>query len=256
MPGVITNKGGVSLPNLTMIGRPMGPDLQLKCDRTQLETFSDVDAIAGIITADSSITEVLNIVSYLISTGSGTRNFTNLVDTGNSVHKPDPAAGGAPTSGGIDPTTGYYADMDAAPMVLADTDPFLYRTTGAANVPTTPIIDIDNFTPSDQAAAGSIFIPVSIIKRRGGRATVAADDPDLFEVTTTTRTIPAVTPGPAATPLLSDCVKQMILILMQTRDIFGPKGWTNLFTKVKGGGGSSKKHTHRRHRRRYSSKQY
>jgi hypothetical protein len=53
---------------------------------------------------------------------------------------------------------------------------------------------------------------------------------------------------------MSDCVKQMINILENTRTIFGPKGWTALFNKVKGGGGA--KRTHRQHRRRYSSKQY
>ena len=243
----ITNKGGVDNSKLIAVGRPLGPDLQLKCDRAQLTTFSQDAAIAGIITADSSITEVLNIVSYLISTGGAARTFANLVDTGNSVHT-DPA-----TSGSIDPATGFY-NSDGAGPVLAATDPFLYTPTGAQPVATTPIINITDFTPATQAA-GNIFIPVSIIKRRGGRTGATDDDPNLFD-NTPTRTIIADAPGPAATPLLSDCVKQMILILMQTRDIFGPKGWTNLFTKVKGGGGSSKKHTHRRHRRRYSSKQY
>ena len=245
---LITNKGGVDNTKLIAVGRPLGPDLQLKFDKDQLTTFSQDAAITGIIAEDSSITEVLNIVSYLISTGGAARTFANLVDTGNSVHT-DPA-----TSGSIDPATGFYNSDGAGPVTPA-TDPFLYTPTGAQPVATTPIINITDFTPAPQAA-GNIFIPVSIIKRRGGRDGLASDDdPSLFD-TTPTRTIVANTPAPTAIPLLSDCVKQMILILMQTRDIFGPKGWTNLFTKVKGGGGSSKKHTHRRHRRRYSSKQY
>jgi hypothetical protein len=255
----ITNKGGVNTASLVAVGRPLGPDLQLKFqNKTQLTTFSATAAIAGIITSDSSITEVLNIVAYLISDGGGggggaaVRNFGNLVDTLNSVHS---VPG---TSGGIEWASGYYDADGVNPVVAGTNDPFLYKPAGAA-APTTPIIDIDNLQPTDQTGgAGNIFIPVSIIKRRGGRTGVAnPNDPDLFDPTgTITRIIPGVTPGPVAIPLLSDCVKQMILILMQTRDIFGPKGWTNLFTKVKGGGGSSKKHTHRRHRRRYSSKQY
>ena len=254
----ITNKGGVNTASLVAVGRPLGPDLQLKFNKTQLTRFAAggaAAAIAGIITSDSSITEVLNIVAYLISDGGGGgggapgRNFGNLVDTLNSVHS-DPTV-----SGGIDIGNGNY-DADVNHAVGAANDPFLYTPTGNPAAPTTPIININNLTPTDQARDGNIFIPVSIIKRRGGRAAVAdATHPDLFEPTPN-RTIPGVTPGPTAIPLLSDCVKQMILILMQTRDIFGPKGWTDLFTKVKGGGGSSKKHTHRRHRRRYSSKQY
>jgi hypothetical protein len=261
----ITNKGGVDTDKLVAVGRPLGPDLQLKFNQTQLTTFSvgaGAAPIAGIITSDSSITEVLNIVSYLISDGGagggggggGVRNFASLVDTGNSVHT------ASATSGSIDIASGNYAS-DIAGAVTPATDPFLYTPTGNAAAATTPIINIDTFAPIDQTpGAGNIFIPVSIIKRRGGRPAAAggnATDPDLFDPTPN-RTIPGVAPGPQAVaiPLLSDCVKQMILILMQTRDIFGPKGWTNLFTKVKGGGGSSKKHTHRRHRRRYSSKQY
>jgi hypothetical protein len=257
----ITNKGGVSTASLVEVGRPLGPDLQLKFqNKTQLTTFSvgaGAAAIAGIITSDSSITEVLNIVAYLISNGGGgggggaVRNFGNLVDTLNSVHTPL-------TSGGIDTATGYYDD-DGVNPVVAGNDPFLYKPTMTPATATTPIINIDDLTAIAHASgAGNICIPVSIIKRRGGRTGVVDDnDPDKFDDTATlTRIIPGDAPGPVAIPLLSDCVKQMILILMQTRDIFGPKGWTNLFTKVKGGGGSSKKHTHRRHRRRYSSKQY
>jgi hypothetical protein len=255
----ITNKGGVNTASLVEVGRPLGPDLQLKFDKTQLTTFSvgaGAAAIAGIITSDSSITEVLNIVAYLISNGGGAgaalRNFGNLVDTLNSVHDPG-------TSGGIDTATGYYDDDDVNPVVPAN-DPFLYTPTGNPAVATTPIINIDTFAPIDQTSGpGNIFIPVSIIKRRGGRGGVVdPTHPDLFDATPN-RTIPGVAPGPqnVAIPLLSDCVKQMILILMQTRDIFGPKGWTSLFQKVKGGGGSKHaKRTHRQHRRRYSSKQY
>ena len=62
---------------------------------------------------------------------------------------------------------------------------------------------------------------------------------------------------------MSDCIKQMINILENTRTIFGPKGWTALFQQVKGGGGGGggggKNHAAKRthhHRRRYSSKQY
>jgi hypothetical protein len=117
------------------------------------------------------------------------------------------------------------------------------------------LYDLDGMAASaaGAAVAGDI-IPVCIRKRA---APVAA----LGQVADTTAgagssgIIPA---GGGAIPLvnslMSDCVKQMINILENTRSIFGPKGWTALFNKVKGGGGA--KRTHRQHRRRYSSKQY
>jgi hypothetical protein len=254
--------GGVDLQRLTDIGRERGPDLQLKIDDTLL-VFQGASNTKDIITSSSSITEVLNVISYLVSTGGGgARNFGTLVDTTNSV---------PPTMGGVDRLTGYYdaqpkdvtpANAAAGQPAGADAashDPFL-NTAGPA-APTTHFISLDTFAVNagggGAAAATEAFIPVNILRRTGAidggaginKVIPAAAAADFRRLTAN---------GANAIPLLSDCVKQMITILKKTREIFGPKGWTDLFQKVKGGGGSSKKakRTHRRHRRRYSSKQY
>jgi hypothetical protein len=56
------------------------------------------------------------------------------------------------------------------------------------------------------------------------------------------------------TSLMSNAIFQAIHILERTREILGPKGWTDLFKKIKGGSSKqyNKQRTHR-HRRKYSS---
>ncbi len=160
-------------------------------------------------------------------TESGGRTFNVLVDGDNSAYD-------GTTNGSIDAATGYYADPAAAAGNFADA-----------------IIDLGTFDVI--APAVNVKIPVSILKRRGADG-ANDDDPNSFE-DMSTKQIEQASAGADAKALLSDCVKQMINLLVQTRQIFGPKGWTDLFQKVKGGA-SSKKRTHRRHRRRYSSKHY
>jgi hypothetical protein len=248
--------GGVQLSDLTEIGRERGPDLQLKIDHTLLQ-FQQAQSNTGIITANSSITEVLNVISYLVSTGGGTRNFGSLVDTTNSV----PA-----TVAGVTNTTGYYdqnandvttATQNVAAGASAGThDPFL-NNLQQAQAATTPYISLDDFSLIQ--ASTEAFIPVNILRRTGDTDATGLKyviQPPNPQTAPDFRKLTAA--GANAVPLLSDCVKQMIIILKKTRDIFGPKGWTDLFQKVKGGGGSSKKakRSRRRHRHKYSSKQY
>jgi hypothetical protein len=252
--------GGVTPQMLTDIGRERGPDLQLKIDDTLLEFQRGVSDTKDIITSSSSITEVLNVISYLVSTGGGgARNFGTLVDTTNSV---------LPTMGGVDRLTGYYdalpkdvtpANVAAGQAAGADAathDPFL-NTAGPA-APTTHFISLNDFSVNagGGAAATEAFIPVNILRRTGDIDGGAGINKVIQPAGADFRKLTAN--GANAKPLLSDCVKQMIKILVKTREIFGPKGWTDLFQKVKGGGAGSKhaKRTHRRHRRRYSSKQY
>jgi hypothetical protein len=196
----------------------------------------------------------LNVVSYLVYDGSvggggGVRNFASMVDTNNSV--------GAAV-GGVDPATGFYTngplDVAAGQQNAATNDPFLNAAAVAA--PTVPFINLADFTPA--GAAGEARIPVSILRRTGVQdATNGNINKVINDAGADFRKVDAG--GVNAIPLLSDCVKQMINILIKTREIFGPKGWTALFQQVKGGGRTGKTHakrTHRRHRRRYSSKQY
>jgi len=245
--------GGVDIGMLTELGRERGPDLQLKIDAAVL-AFQAAGTL-DIIKQDSSITEVLNVVSYLVYDGSvgggggGVRNFASMVDTNNSV--------GAAV-GGVDPATGFYTngplDVAAGQQNAATNDPFLNAAAVAA--PTVPFINLADFTPA--GAAGEARIPVSILRRTGVQdATNGNINKVINDAGADFRKVDAG--GVNAIPLLSDCVKQMINILIKTREIFGPKGWTALFQQVKGGGRTGKTHakrTHRRHRRRYSSKQY
>ena len=217
-----TNTGGVTKQDLIDIGRPNGPDLQLKFNPpTLLDTQTTTVSVQNIIRNDSSITEVLNVISFLIS---ATRTFAAMVDTDNSAYN-------GTSKGAIEASTGYYAVPGPA-VDFADAP--LNLTTLAVTPP-----------------PGDLKIPVSILKRRGA-ASATPNDPESFE----NMAASVITNAAGQTEvkaLFSDCVKQMIKLLQQTRTILGPKGWTDLFQKVKGG---SKKTQHRRHRRRYSSKQY
>ena len=222
--------GGVTKPQLIAIGRPNGPDLQLKIAADALTLQPAAGATGAIIQSDSSITEVLNVISFLISP---TRTVAAMVED-----EPGTNVDGV---GETDPVTGYYLNDTATPI----TD-----TTVAA---TSTFCTIDLITPAGNPP--SIRFPVSILKRRGAAAD--ANSPNTF-ADMTDKQITADQAGRAAvTALLSDCVKQMITILTQTRKILGPRGWTDLFQKVTGGSSANKKakRTHR-HRRRYSSKQY
>lgn len=222
-----TNTGGVTKPQLIEVGRPNGPDLQLKFD-DDLLTLQTAGATSEIIKSDSSITEVLNVISFLTNP---TRTVAAMVET-----KAKTSVQGV---GETEAASGYYANNTATPI----TNDFPAQ-----------LCELSLAQPADPTAV--IKFPVSILKRRVPGA--APDGPPTFN-NMGTKQITADAAGKAAvTGLLSDCVKQMIVILQQTRDILGPRGWTDLFQKVTGGSSANKKakRTHRRHRRRYSSKQY
>ena len=250
-PGASDYHGGVDIGMLTELGRERGPDLQLKIDATVL-AFAPGGGTLNIIKQDSSITEVLNVVSYLVYDGSvgggvggggavAVRNFASMVDTNNSV--------GAAV-GGVDPANGFYNNASTA--VTAANDPFLLADAATAS---TRFISLDTFQLQNQ---GEARIPVSILRRTGAQDAANNNiNKVINDAIANFRKVDVN--GANAIPLFSDCVKQMINILIKTREIFGPKGWTDLFQKVKGGGRTGKTHakrTHRRHRRRYSSKQY
>lgn len=222
-------QGGVTDEMLRAVGREKGPDYMLKIVPDTLTTnFSGT----SIIQLDSSITEVLNIVSYLCST---TRNNT-LVDTNNSVTN-NPSGS---TIGAHNPVTGLY---EAGPAAIADT--FIQ----SANPGADALMEINTLRGT---TVGGAVIPVGILRRTESPSNPANVS---FDVKTTKID---VNTSVLVEATMSDCVKQMINILTKTREIFGPKGWTALFNQVKGGGAGSKhaKRTHRQHRRRYSSKQY
>lgn len=223
------NTGGVTKQQLIEIGRPNGPDLQLKFDDDAL-TLQQAGITSEIIKSDSSITEVLNVISFLTNK---TRTPAAMIES--------KARTCVINVGLTDDGTGYYPDNNPAPIV----NDFPAR-----------LCELSLAEPANPTKV--IKFPVSILKRRVPAAPGGAlDAPPTFNDMGTNQ-ITADGAGKAAvTGLLSDCVKQMIVILQQTRDILGPRGWTDLFQKVTGGSSANKKakRTHR-HRRRYSSKQY
>ena len=243
------NNGGVTLPILQATGRDSGPDIVLNVEKSPFGAANA--AVDGIITPDSSITEVLNIVAYLTIPTATRLPAAIPVPPAfpvwyNNEHSVLAAAG---QYGITDPATGYYTNAQGA------LDNSLFISVGPN--PGLMLYDLDGMAASAVgAAAAGDFIPVCIRKR----AAPAGAPLTIGQVADTagaaaSGNIPAAAAAlPLVNSLMSDCVKQMINILENTRTIFGPKGWTALFNKVKGGGGA--KRTHRQHRRRYSSKHY
>ena len=234
------NNGGVTNILLNNTGRENGPDYMLKLEPANILTLNNPNNanVGGTIDAASSITELLNVMSYLCSV---TRNGAGLIDINNSV------------MGNIGEHTndGFYAP--AGNVAIGNT--FLHTSAGGANI-TPKLFDLDTFEVNAVwQAAWANNIPVGILRRTGtaGGGLNPANNVKFVGA----NVAPHITGDVDIRALMSDCVKQMINILVSTRAIFGPKGWTALFNQVKGGGGKNHaKRTHRQHRRRYSSKQY
>lgn len=210
---------------LERTGRENGPDFMLKVDVPAMTA-------GGIITANSNITEVLNVIAYLCNVAS--RTDVTGIDDEQSVPK---------ANHGLHLQSGLYSNGNDGSG--PSTDSLWLDGTGAAA--TTQMIDLDSLQSLVYAANN---IPVGILART----------PVPNQLGTVNAAPPAIGAGvagpiPADTlPHFSNAIKQMINILKNTRSIFGPKGWTALFSQVKGGGGA--KRTRRQHRRKYSSKQY
>ena len=211
---------------LERTGRENGPDFMLKVDVPVMTANS-------VINANSNITEVLNVIAYLCN-GANRTDATGIDDT-QSVLK---------ANHGLHLQSGLYNNGNDG--TGPSNDSLWLDGTGAAA--TTQMIDLDSLQSLVYAANN---IPVGILVRTpvaGALGNTYATVADLA--------IPAGVAGAIQGNALinfSNAVKQMINILENTRTIFGPKGWTALFNKVKGGGA---KRTRRQHRRKYSSKQY
>jgi hypothetical protein len=170
---------------------------------------------------NNSITEVLNKLAFLCNI---TRDGSKI-NGKHSISKE--------TYGAHDPATGKYtnAGNGAAENTLF------------GSAPDAPLFDLKTMTAAvDDAAA---FIPQGLLKRTDGTS-------EIYD---------AAEPIAVGTPelingVMRDCITQMVNILENTREVFGPKGWTALFKNVVGGSGDVKKRTRRRHRQGYSSKKY
>jgi hypothetical protein len=215
---------------LERTGRENGPDIMLKLDDVIKELLA-----GGVITSTSNITEVLNVIAYLCNT---TRNNASIegnssIDIGQS---------------GLHDNTGVYATPNTGEGASGNS--LWFDDTGNE---TSQMINLNTLTALNCSAN---HIPVGILTRTG-----AAGAGGLRNTNNGNNELSATADGNINDEALINfvnCIKQLINIAESTRTIFGPKGWTSLFQKVKGGGAGSKhaKRTHRQHRRRYSSKQY
>ena len=216
-------------------GRENGPDIMLTLDGA-----IQAPIVGGVITPTSNITEVLNVIAYLCNTN---RDDNTCIDTNSSID--------ITQSGLHNYNNGLYSTADTGDGPSADS---LWL--DDANARTNPMINLDTL---QALGCPPNHIPVGILTRTGG----AVGGTELKGTFAGANNAVTVTVGGyiAGEALINfvNCIKQLINIAESTRTIFGPKGWTALFSKVKGGGGTGKTHakrTHRRHRRRYSSKQY
>ena len=222
---------------LKSTGREYGPDIALKviipaADKMRL-TALRVDKYP--IKDDSSITEVLNVIAFLCNENRGAVNADSIEKTMSIAD--DGKYGLHDVATGLYDDTGLNGTIVPSPQALIDTAASLYGNIATPfNLAT--LVAGTNF-------AGQNF-PQGLMKRSG--------DPNAATNLYPPQ-VPHILAAGTNASLMSNAILQAIHILERTREILGPKGWTDLFKKIKGGGGS-KKTQHRRHRRRYSSKQY
>jgi hypothetical protein len=250
--GTINNTGGVDAAMLTATGRDSGPDIVLKVikDGLALPAVGANAPVNGIINDNSSITEVLNIVAYL-TIPDADRTALVVPNVAPPWYDVTHSVGTLAAAPGPTDTNGFYAGG-----ALAALDNTLFVRAAGVSVMS---YDLNLMAPIQVLPVAPDIIPVCIRKRNPPAP--AANPLQVANVAAAQNSngnIPLGAPGAAmVSALMSDCVKQMINILENTRNIFGPKGWTALFSQVKGGGGKNHaKHTHRQHRRKYSSKHY
>lgn len=237
---------------LNLIGRERGPDFVLKIEEALINVPPPGPGpgqanVEDVISNDSGISEVLNIIAFLVNTS--TNRVAGTIDTTKSI----------PTNTVGTQHDANTFDVDGGGNLQNGNGGSLFTTNAVANH---PFVNLDTFGVATTGVAQNQIIPQGILKRRGGDSANGYN----FDggVPNASRVLTGVVAGagaalnPDTQALMSRCVKQMINILIKVRDIFGPQGWTSLFNKIKTGGANKNhiKRTHRRHRRRYSSKQY
>ena len=211
---------------LQATGRPNGPDFALNNDKIPFKT--DVSTI----TSSTTITEVLNIVAFLCNT---TRTESMI----NDKHSISKETYGEHDDKGMYTTNGTGGAGGAGDTLFASAS-------------TGPLFDLNTMTAA--ADVPSAVIPQGLLKRQNDNPGTNASD-----INTANNPV-AVGNKDTVNDVMKDCITQMITILEECRDIFGPKGWSKLYSEMSGGGGNANKNhakrTQRQHRRRYSSKQY
>lgn len=236
---------------LEATGRELGPDLALKFDgiaapitNASVTGMTVGGAAGGYDVSKFNITEVLNVIAY---TSNAARDATALdiehsafISTYDGI-----AAGGAYANANANAGAVTTLAQQATAGATFDT---LYIDAAA------PIFDFATLNYS--TVAGGLRLPQCLLKRSN---TAAPPNANVLLDPLAIAAVGGAAPANdvAIRRFIGDVLLQGLHILHQTRNIFGPKGWTALFSQVKGGGGKNHaKRTHRQHRRKYSSKHY
>jgi hypothetical protein len=222
---------------LKSTGREYGPDIALKVIPGDMSGLKILRKGTYPIKDDSSITEVLNVIAFLCNVNRGQADSDSIEKTMSIAD--DGKYGLHTTATGVYADEGLDGNTGAGPQAIQTTAGTLYG--GIAAQP------FNLITLVTVTALQTEFFPQGLMKRSGD----ADANTKLYPVSAAHQLAAGDT-----VPLMSNAILQAIHILERTREILGPKGWTDLFKKIKGGAKQNKNHTHRRHRRRYSSKQY
>jgi len=236
-------------------GRQYGPDFILKVDSAiknpgdPANNTGTITAIAELINNKSTISELLNIVAICCNDPTGRNNNTleegslpigsygASVTAAANIGSYDTAGGG-----GVAPNPGSNTHSPGSLYANCATAVFDINTLTSVQTPGSP-------------PPAPYKIHQGLIRRK---TTEAPQGTYELNAPIPLGDLTGAAPHADIISLMSRVFKQSINILEHTRKILGPKGWTALFTSIKGGGGLKKtqKIQHRRHRRRYSSKQY
>jgi len=207
---------------MSRTGRENGPDFALKV----IPSIKDIpEEIKQIINENSSITEVMNILAFLLN--NKMERDTSIV-TEFSVES------------GTHDNTGKYTIQPSTsqPDTTALASVFASLTGGDRpfDIKTFEVYKPEGSTKGDKLPTDGIVLPQGILKRNP--ATYDPKEPIFIKIDD----IPKV---------ISACVLQMVNILENTRQVFG--GWAKLFKGMQGGSSKPKnksKKTRRRYRRR------
>ena len=213
---------------LEATGRELGPDLALTFDGITApinNTFVNAMTIAGGAVAAGynvskfNITEVLNVIAY---TSNAVRTAAALdqthsafIDNYNGI-----TTGGAYDAAAAAPAAGLATQATAGP-------PFDSLYIDASGV----IFDFNTLTYTTPGGGG-LQLPQCLLKR----SNTAAGTPENANLLLNPLVIAQTAGDPEIKKFIGDVLRQGLHILYQTRSIFGPKGWTALFSQVKGGG--------------------
>lgn len=204
-------------------GREFGPDFALKVLAVKYTIIDDF--VKDIINENSSITEVLNVLAFLLSKKQLER-LGSIIDEFSIKSGAHNDLGDYINEKGITSNTGGDTSTLFASLNKAEEAPFDINT-------------LTTYTPANQTPTpkgklpSNIILPAGILKR---------------DSTYTTKTV--VLNNNHIKPLFVACVLQMVNILENTRQVFG--GWAKLFKGMSGGKSKSKTNkTRRNNRRRY-----